>query len=84
MVGCIIGRGGSFIAQIRRLSGARLRIDDAEAGSDERKVHIVGTETAINAALGLLYTQLETEKARRQAHAAASASAMGAAPDVAM
>jgi hypothetical protein len=77
-VGCIIGRAGSFIGQIRRLSGARLRIEDAEPNSDERKVHIVGTEHSINEALGLLYTQLESEKARRLAHAAAAAAAAGA------
>ena len=67
MIGCIIGKGGSFINQIRRLSGARLRIDEVQEGQTERVVTISGTDTATKKALNLLYQQLETEKQRRLA-----------------
>ncbi|KAJ3055203.1 RNA binding protein, heterogenous nuclear RNP-K like protein [Rhizophlyctis rosea] len=65
MIGCIIGKGGSFINQIRRASGARLRIDDVQEGQTERVVTISGTDAATKKALNLLYQQLETEKQRR-------------------
>ncbi|KAJ3271014.1 RNA binding protein, heterogenous nuclear RNP-K like protein [Borealophlyctis nickersoniae] len=67
MIGCIIGKGGSFINQIRRLSGARLRIDEIQEGQTERVVSISGTEAQTKKALSLLYNQLESEKQRRAA-----------------
>ncbi|KAJ3282764.1 RNA binding protein, heterogenous nuclear RNP-K like protein [Rhizoclosmatium sp. JEL0117] len=67
MVGCIIGKGGSFIANIRRQSNAKLRISELEegSGSNERVVTIVGSAGAIAKALQLIYEQLEAEKTRR-------------------
>ncbi|KAJ3075782.1 RNA binding protein, heterogenous nuclear RNP-K like protein [Podochytrium sp. JEL0797] len=66
MVGCIIGKGGSFIANIRRQSNARLRISELEEGNaNERVVTIVGSAGAIAKALSLIYEQLEAEKQRR-------------------
>ncbi|KAJ3034118.1 RNA binding protein, heterogenous nuclear RNP-K like protein [Rhizophlyctis rosea] len=67
MIGCIIGKGGSFINQIRRLSGARLRIDEVQEGQTERVVTISGSEAATKKALSLLYNQLDAEKQRRLA-----------------
>ena len=66
MVGCIIGRGGTKITEIRRLSGSRISI--AKAPHDEtgeRMFTIVGTPEANEKALFLLYNQLESEKERR-------------------
>jgi len=66
MVGCIIGRGGSKITEIRRLSGSKISI--AKAPHDEtgeRMFTIVGTPEANEKALFLLYNQLESEKDRR-------------------
>jgi heterogeneous nuclear rnp K-like protein len=66
MVGCIIGRGGSKITEIRRLSGSKISI--AKAPHDEtgeRMFTIVGTPEANEKALYLLYNQLESEKERR-------------------
>ncbi|KAK7058882.1 RNA binding protein, heterogenous nuclear RNP-K like protein [Paramarasmius palmivorus] len=66
MVGCIIGRSGSKITEIRRLSGSRISI--AKAPHDEtgeRMFTIVGTPEANEKALFLLYNQLESEKERR-------------------
>ncbi|KAG1881751.1 cytoplasmic protein [Suillus tomentosus] len=66
MVGCIIGRSGSKITEIRRLSGSKISI--AKAPHDEtgeRMFTIVGTPEANEKALFLLYNQLESEKERR-------------------
>ncbi|PWN51859.1 hypothetical protein IE53DRAFT_34121 [Violaceomyces palustris] len=66
MVGCIIGKGGSKITEIRRLSGSRIsiaKVPHDETG--ERMFTIQGTPEANEKALFLLYNQLETEKERR-------------------
>ncbi|WEW60458.1 RNA binding protein, heterogenous nuclear RNP-K like protein [Emydomyces testavorans] len=66
MVGCIIGRGGSKISEIRRSSGARISI--AKAPHDEtgeRMFTIMGSAQANEKALYLLYENLEAEKMRR-------------------
>lgn len=41
--GSIIGKGGAHIAQVRTLSGARVKVHDAAAGAAERHVEICGT-----------------------------------------
>ena len=66
MVGCIIGRGGSKISDIRKSSGARISI--AKAPHDEtgeRMFTIVGSAASNEKALYLLYENLEAEKTRR-------------------
>lgn len=66
MVGCIIGRGGSKISEIRKSSGARISI--AKAPHDEtgeRMFTIMGSAAANEKALYLLYENLEAEKMRR-------------------
>ncbi|KAG0201698.1 RNA binding protein, heterogenous nuclear RNP-K like protein, partial [Mortierella sp. GBA43] len=66
MVGCIIGKGGSKISEIRRLSGSRISI--AKTPHDEtgeRMFTIVGTSESNEKALYLLYGQLEVEKDKR-------------------
>lgn len=66
MVGCIIGRAGTKITEIRRLSGSKISI--AKTPHDEtgeRMFTIVGTAEANEKALFLLYAQLESEKERR-------------------
>lgn len=68
MVGCIIGRGGSRIADIRRESGAKISIaKEAHDSSGERMFTITGTKEANQKALSLLFNQLEYEKKRRTA-----------------
>ena len=70
MVGCIIGKGGAKISEIRRLSGSRISI--AKAPHDEtgeRMFTIQGTPESNEKALYLLYNQLENEKERRLATA---------------
>ncbi|KAI1486137.1 hypothetical protein F5X96DRAFT_263919 [Biscogniauxia mediterranea] len=66
MVGCIIGRAGSKISDIRKTSNARISI--AKAPHDEtgeRMFTITGTAKANETALFLLYENLEAEKMRR-------------------
>jgi heterogeneous nuclear rnp K-like protein 2 len=66
MVGCIIGRGGTKISDIRKSSGARISI--AKAPHDEtgeRMFTIMGSASANEKALYLLYENLEAEKMRR-------------------
>ncbi|KAJ3193386.1 RNA binding protein, heterogenous nuclear RNP-K like protein, partial [Dinochytrium kinnereticum] len=65
MVGCVIGKAGSFINSIRRQSGARLRIQEAVEGSNERVITIIGAPSSNSKALQMLYDQLEAEKNRR-------------------
>lgn len=66
MVGCIIGKGGSKISEIRQLSGSRISIAKVPHDeSGERMFTIQGTSEANERALFLLYGQLETEKERR-------------------
>ena len=66
MVGCIIGRSGTKITEIRRLSGSKISI--AKTPHDEtgeRMFTIIGTPESNEKALFLLYHQLESEKERR-------------------
>lgn len=67
MVGCIIGRGGAKITEIRKNSGARISIAKAaHDDSGERMFTIMGSASANEKALYLLYENLEAEKTRRQ------------------
>ncbi|PLB33213.1 KH domain-containing protein [Aspergillus candidus] len=66
MVGCIIGRGGTKITEIRRSSGARISIAKApHDDTGERMFTIMGSAQANEKALYLLYENLEAEKTRR-------------------
>ncbi|KAK3990619.1 hypothetical protein QBC44DRAFT_368875 [Cladorrhinum sp. PSN332] len=71
MVGCIIGRGGTKISEIRKTSGARISIAKApHDDTGERMFTIMGSSKANESALYLLYENLEAEKLRRQNQAA--------------
>ncbi|KAJ2779219.1 RNA binding protein, heterogenous nuclear RNP-K like protein [Coemansia javaensis] len=70
MVGCIIGKNGARISEIRRLSGSRISIAKAsESEGGERLFTIRGTAECNERALYLLYGQLEAERERRIANA---------------
>jgi heterogeneous nuclear rnp K-like protein 2 len=70
MVGCIIGRAGSKISEIRKSSGARISIAKApHDDTGERMFTIMGTSKANETALFLLYENLEAEKMRRSQQA---------------
>lgn len=66
MVGCIIGRNGTKITEIRRLSGSKISIaKEPHDETGERMFTIIGSPEANEKALFLLYNQLESEKERR-------------------
>lgn len=66
MVGCIIGKGGNKIAEIRQISGAKISIaKESHDSSGDRMFTIIGTREANQQALKLLFHQLENEKTRR-------------------
>ena len=63
MVGCIIGRGGSKISEIRAKSGSKISIAKGPHDeSGERMFTIIGSPAGNERALSLLYQQLEAEK----------------------
>jgi len=79
-VGCTIGKGGSKIAEIRKISGTKISISPVkEDYNEERTFTIVGTEESKEKALSLIYELLLEEKekiAKREAAAAAAAAAV--------
>ncbi|KAE8214700.1 hypothetical protein CF327_g1925 [Tilletia walkeri] len=70
LVGCIIGKGGSKINEIRQMSGSHIKIMEPGAGAaaggtgSERLVMITGPPANIQMAVTLLYQRLEQEKMR--------------------
>ncbi|CAK9440089.1 uncharacterized protein LODBEIA_P41890 [Lodderomyces beijingensis] len=65
MVGALIGKNGSRIQGVRKVSGAMIGISEATDGSDERVFTITGTQQAVEKAKGLLYHNMEREEQRR-------------------
>lgn len=66
MVGCIIGKGGSKITEIRRSSGSKIAIAKDHDESNERLFTISGAASSNEKALFLIYNQLDIESKRRQ------------------
>lgn len=62
LIGCVIGKGGAKINEIRQLSGATIKISNSEEGSKDRMVTISGTPEAINLAQYLINTSMELHK----------------------
>ncbi|KAF8559678.1 cytoplasmic protein [Imleria badia] len=82
LVGCIIGKGGSKINEIRHMSASQIKIMEPGAGLNgapssgsegERLVVITGQPTNIQMAVQLLYHRLEQEK-QKQLRASTSSS----------
>lgn len=61
LVGCVIGRGGSEINNMRKQSGANIRIHQAENGQVERLVSVSGTQEQVAMAHYLLTQKLQQE-----------------------
>jgi transcription antitermination factor NusA-like protein len=59
LIGCIIGKGGAKINEIRQLSGATIKISNSEEGSKDRAVAISGTPESINLAQYLINTSIQ-------------------------
>ncbi|KAG9124287.1 hypothetical protein FRC07_012129 [Ceratobasidium sp. 392] len=78
LVGCIIGKGGSKINEIRSLSASQIRIMEpgvqgppgtASGSPNERLVIITGQPQNIQMAVNLLYHRLEQEKQKQLTNA---------------
>uniref|UniRef100_A0A7N8XCT0 Poly(rC) binding protein 3 n=1 Tax=Mastacembelus armatus TaxID=205130 RepID=A0A7N8XCT0_9TELE len=54
LIGCIIGRQGTKINEIRQMSGAQIKIANAIEGSSERQITITGTPANISLAQYLI------------------------------
>ncbi|XP_069500126.1 poly(rC)-binding protein 4 isoform X2 [Ambystoma mexicanum] len=76
-IGCVIGRQGSKIREIRQMSGALIRIGTQEEGSTERLVTISGTANSITVAQYLITACLETARSSSQAASSLSPSDLG-------
>lgn len=61
LIGCIIGKGGTKIAEIRQISGAMIRIsncDERENGVTDRTITISGSPDAVALAQYLINMRL--------------------------
>jgi len=83
-VGCTIGRKGSKIAEIRKISGTKISISPiTNENKEERTFTIIGTEENKEKALSLIYELLLEEKeklAKKEAKEAKEAKENAAAP----
>ncbi|XP_067092149.1 poly(rC)-binding protein 3 isoform X1 [Osmerus mordax] len=61
-IGCIIGRQGSKINEIRQVSGAHIKIASTTDGSPMRQVTITGSPASISVAQYLINASLEMAK----------------------
>uniref|UniRef100_A0A3B4G3H9 Poly(rC)-binding protein 3-like n=1 Tax=Pundamilia nyererei TaxID=303518 RepID=A0A3B4G3H9_9CICH len=59
LIGCIIGRQGTKINEIRQMSGAQIKIANAMEGSSERQITITGTPANISLAQYLINARSE-------------------------
>lgn len=67
LIGSVIGKGGSKIAEIRQMSGAMIRIsrsdDPATAAEEERQINITGNPDSVALAKSLINMSLDLHKA---------------------
>merc|ERR1712156_418820 len=67
LIGCIIGKGGSKIAEIRQLSGAMIRISNCEdresGGNMDRTITITGNPESVALAQYLINMRISMETA---------------------
>ncbi|EPQ15575.1 Poly(rC)-binding protein 3 [Myotis brandtii] len=65
LIGCIIGRQGTKINEIRQMSGAQIKIANATEGSSERQITITGTPANISLAQYLINARKVEEQVSR-------------------
>ncbi|KAJ8665026.1 hypothetical protein QAD02_006688 [Eretmocerus hayati] len=66
LIGCIIGKGGTKIAEIRQISGAMIRIsncEEREGGPTDRTITITGNPDSVALAQYLINMSVELQKA---------------------
>ncbi|XP_037034931.1 poly(rC)-binding protein 3 isoform X2 [Bradysia coprophila] len=69
LIGCIIGKGGTKIAEIRHISGAMIRIsncEEREGGNTDRTITISGNPDSVALAQYLINMSVELQKANLQ------------------
>lgn len=59
LIGCIIGRQGAKINEIRQMSGAQIKIANPVEGSTDRQVTITGSHASISLAEYLINARWE-------------------------
>ncbi|KAM4612570.1 poly(rC)-binding protein 2-like isoform 3-T3 [Polymixia lowei] len=62
LIGCIIGRQGAKINEIRQMSGAQIKIANPVDGSSDRQVTITGSPASISLAEYLINASVESSK----------------------
>ncbi|MGH0168265.1 UNVERIFIED_CONTAM: hypothetical protein FKN15_054349 [Acipenser sinensis] len=62
LIGCIIGRQGAKINEIRQMSGAQIKIANPVEGSSDRQVTITGSPASISLAEYLINASVESSK----------------------
>ncbi|XP_046392334.1 poly(rC)-binding protein 3 isoform X3 [Ischnura elegans] len=70
LIGCIIGKGGTKIAEIRQISGAMIRIsncEEREGGTTDRTITITGNPDSVALAQYLINMSIELQKANLEA-----------------
>ncbi|XP_021698535.1 poly(rC)-binding protein 3 isoform X5 [Aedes aegypti] len=75
LIGCIIGKGGTKIAEIRQISGAMIRISNCEerdSGNTDRTITITGNPDSVALAQYLINMSVELQKANLGDEAAGS------------
>ncbi|XP_048007534.1 poly(rC)-binding protein 3 isoform X8 [Leguminivora glycinivorella] len=81
LIGCIIGKGGTKIAEIRQISGAMIRIsncEEREGGSTDRTITISGNPDSVALAQYLINMSVELQKANLEG--SSSGAAAGSSP----
>ena len=68
LIGSVIGKGGSKIAEIRQMSGAMIRIsrsdDPSTAADEERQINITGNPDSVALAKSLINMSLDLHKVK--------------------
>ncbi|XP_073983742.1 poly(rC)-binding protein mub isoform X5 [Rhodnius prolixus] len=75
LIGCIIGKGGTKIAEIRQISGAMIRIsncEEREGGSTDRTITISGSTDSVQLAQYLINMSVELQKANLEGSSGAT------------
>ncbi|GBP21276.1 Poly(rC)-binding protein 3 [Eumeta japonica] len=83
LIGCIIGKGGTKIAEIRQISGAMIRIsncEEREGGSTDRTITISGNPDSVALAQYLINMSVELQKANLEGSSSSGGSSAASGP----
>ncbi|KAF9801090.1 hypothetical protein SFRURICE_019252, partial [Spodoptera frugiperda] len=83
LIGCIIGKGGTKIAEIRQISGAMIRIsncEEREGGSTDRTITISGNPDSVALAQYLINMSVELQKANLEGSSGGSGTSTSPSP----